>query len=303
MAEYGRDELRHRLDQLSTEALNELLRSDIDSDAKFDEEYINCILSVLESRDNTPEEEKQAEVEQAWKTFNNFYNIDEGKGKSLYPIAVLNEEPSLQAARKKTHTLRKTFRRAFVAALIAICTLTMFVPYALGYEGFFQMIGSWTNSIFSFVPGTPSSSAPNPGSNATTLPSDSTETYQDIQEAVTVLGIEEAVVPTWLPSGFDQKEVTVNRYTNSSQIEIYAFYKNGEKSISISINKATQSERIYEKDDVEVLIYPVDGISHYIFENNNRLSATWYVSSVECSIHGDITIDEMKKIINSIYER
>jgi|GEM_PF-3690240 len=43
-------------------------------------------------------------------------------------------------------------------------------------------------------------------------------------------------------------------------------------------------------------------IEHYIFQNNNNITAAWYVDSLECSISTTLSVTELKKMIDSIYE-
>ena len=50
-------------------------------------------------------------------------------------------------------------------------------------------------------------------------------------------------------------------------------------------------------------MYIFNGICHYLFTNNGRTTATWNINSIECSIKGDISLDEMKEIINDIYKK
>ena len=41
----------------------------------------------------------------------------------------------------------------------------------------------------------------------------------------------------------------------------------------------------------------------YIMENEDQLNAVWTQGSYECGISGDVTLDEMYQIINSIFEK
>ena len=54
-----------------------------------------------------------------------------------------------------------------------------------------------------------------------------------------------------------------------------------------------QSEGLVEE-------YIVSGITYYIFENNKQVQAAWTVDSYECNISGNVTIDELKQMIDSI---
>ena len=52
------------------------------------------------------------------------------------------------------------------------------------------------------------------------------------------------------------------------------------------------------KDLIE--LYPAGGIEYYIFANQEQLRAVWITDSYECYISGDVTIEEMHSMIDSI---
>ena len=108
-------------------------------------------------------------------------------------------------------------------------------------------------------------------------------------------------MPTWLPDGFVQKDLT--GYENSSEKVVYISFENeGNHSflnITISYLYAEVSN-IYEKDNTKVTIYQKNGIDYYLLSNLNTNTAIWKNNSFECQIDGDISIDELKQIIDSI---
>ena len=61
---------------------------------------------------------------------------------------------------------------------------------------------------------------------------------------------------------------------------------------------------LYEKDSEKVTEYIYGGITHYIMSNlDNMVSTTivWYNGNIEGSITGSFSLEDAKKIINSIY--
>ena len=58
---------------------------------------------------------------------------------------------------------------------------------------------------------------------------------------------------------------------------------------------------LYEKDSGEVTEYVSAGITHYIMSNLDGTTIVWYNGNIEGSIKGLISLDDAKKIINSIY--
>ena len=47
----------------------------------------------------------------------------------------------------------------------------------------------------------------------------------------------------------------------------------------------------------------VGGVSHYIMSNLGDYTAVWTVENYECSISGNISVDTLKKMIESIYNQ
>ena len=68
----------------------------------------------------------------------------------------------------------------------------------------------------------------------------------------------------------------------------------------ISFNGSTSS--LYEIDE-GVVIYMRNGIDHSIAPNDEKVMAYWNNGNYECYIIGDITIEDVERMINSIYER
>ena len=55
-----------------------------------------------------------------------------------------------------------------------------------------------------------------------------------------------------------------------------------------------------EQSDGLVEEYEVAGVTYYLFENYEFSRAVWLYDSYECDISGEVTIDELKKMIDSI---
>ena len=54
-----------------------------------------------------------------------------------------------------------------------------------------------------------------------------------------------------------------------------------------------QSEGLVEE-------YTLNGVTYYLFDNNQRTQAVWIIDSFECRITGELTIEELKIMIDSI---
>lgn len=58
----------------------------------------------------------------------------------------------------------------------------------------------------------------------------------------------------------------------------------------------------FQKDEGDPVPYEAGGVTHMLFTNAGRASAVWVNGPAECALSGDITMDELKQIIDSIYE-
>ena len=107
------------------------------------------------------------------------------------------------------------------------------------------------------------------------------------------------IVPTWLPDGYvlDKTKLSETPF----QTNCLAVYSCGEKKFTISVRSYIEGDP--EKIEVNgnaVELYRVSMVDYYIFPNNERKMAVWLVDRYECSISGNLTVDEMKQMIDSI---
>lgn len=296
------------LSRLDTQTLETLLRADMDAPDGGDTDMVMYIMEVIGQREQDNSAEHQADTERAFQEFQERYNIPEGVGHSLYPdsenedAAVDAEVPNSLVAPRQTHN-RRHLRRTLAIAAVVACTIVFMIPPVLGYESFLRILGYWTAETFHFdaVTSAPAISEPaEPDFPQTHEPKD----YQDLQEALDDYGIVEAVVPTWIPDGFELDTIQVSDSPEFRKTVFNAFYVNGDRTVSILIVKQSSFDsRQYEKDSNPVREYVVGDITHYLFQNNGRQVSSWYQGHLECAIKGDITIDELIAMIDSIYER
>ena len=82
-----------------------------------------------------------------------------------------------------------------------------------------------------------------------------------------------------------------------------AQYADREQEIIITVREYLEDKPHYvEQSEGLVEEYEVAGVTYYLFLNNNTVRAVWIYDSYECDISGKVTIDELKKMIDSIQE-
>ena len=123
---------------------------------------------------------------------------------------------------------------------------------------------------------------------------------KDIPAALKQAGIEEPLFPTWIPEGFLLYDQQIRL---DDPIRIYTTYVNKESSIVINIrciNNDLKSS-VIEVEDEPPQEYLSHGILHYIVPNCEQIVAYWIRDGYLVKISGNISIEEMKLIIDSTY--
>ncbi len=139
------------------------------------------------------------------------------------------------------------------------------------------------------------------------LPEKEQEMHLDsIAEALGAAQFDPPLAPKWLPERFDELEVTVTVFPARTTVFAFAKADQGDiLQISYDYNKDAegQTRSIIEEDDNPLVLYESGGNQHYlmIMTNNNWRYADWMQGDIECTINGNITEDEIKRIIDSIY--
>lgn len=266
MAQKNQYESDDYLDQLSMEQLEELLRADFASSDPENEQAVFHILEVMEKREKENPTGRLPDTDQAWKEFQQYYNIPEGEGQSLYPV---RSDPETQPAPTSTKRSRR-FRPRKVLVVAAVLVLIfggMLTAQAAGLD-VFGAIGRWTEEQFHFE-----------------VSSNSVEGNTDytLQEASEERGFPKSLIPTWCPEGFEPSEpiddsVMVSRYYDSEAI----------------------AATVYEKDDTEVEVYESNGRTFYIMSNLNSMTATWSDGRISIDIIGQLDVNQIEHIIDSI---
>lgn len=270
-----------KYDTMDTETLEEILR--LDSEApegqESDTELILYIMEVLAKRKKLSSTGKTAQ--QAWESFQRHY---------------LPQEEEAAEKPLEIKKIRKSFssglRRLIAAAAVVVLLVGLsVVAGALRWEEIWNTVAKWTKGTFSFVsPDQPEQTGPSP---------DSINVYTSLQEALAATHKETDIVPTWIPEGYQLDKILVNE-TPMQNIYI-ATYRNKEKILIIHAQAYLMADPAkYEIDEGLLEIYEASGVEYYILSNHQQLRAVWTTGSYECHISGELTVEEIKQMIDSI---
>ena len=283
------------LDQLSTQELEELLRADLSSAEDGQDDAVFHIVEVMLKREMDEPTGAVPDTDAAWKEFKQYYDIPEGSGLSLYPCGDADASPTSAAGaalRPRARRRRILWRSSLiVAAAMAALLCGMVAAQASGVD-VFGTLGRWTNDTFRFI-SRYTAGEPDDGMSPE---------YRDIVRSTLAGWGAEDLFPTWSPEGFEASEPRIMSDSGGDTLSII-FNNESDIFYSIQITHFYNSMDLageFEKDNRLVEEYISNGKLFYIFPNIDTLTATWLGEEFMVMVNGNLTIDEVKDILNSI---
>lgn len=290
--------LRSVLAGKSTEELEELLALSfsMEDGAETDEAYITTIMEVIREREEkeADQEKRQAEVDAAWREFQE-YRAERDREKAeadgmADASGKFPGEPS--RPQEKVHTAKKPGRvLRSCAAAAAVIVLLCGTAYAFGWN-IFQALADWTAETFQFLTGADLEKADH-------------GVFENLYKSVSV-ETDIPAVPRWAPEGTEATEQPrISVRSDRTRVAGNYILNNNEFTIRITIYNSldlVEYTGTYQKDDAIVEIYEKGNIIHYIANNLGNTSAMWTNGNVEGHIQGNISIEDVRQMIDSIYE-
>ena len=271
-----------KYDSMATEELEEILRLDAEAPdgQASDGELLFYVMGVLAERKRNSVNPGNT-AQEAWESFK----------KNYLPIEA--EDPNnTSKVPESTKVVHYGVRRLIAA--VAVIALLVCIPVAVnafGWKDIWNAVAQWAKETFSFVSDNGAGTdAPNPSDG---------NSYKSLQQVLGETNNRLDIVPTTIPERYILQQVIVDE--NPVQRVYMAHYKCDEQSLTVTIRSYLNSdpEKI-EINEKLLEIYEASGVEYYIFSNFNQLRAVWILDSYECYISGELTIDEMKMMIDSI---
>lgn len=277
-------EIGKEYDDLSPEDLKKALKTvllyadEINDDTTAE---LDRIMAAL--REKEPLEHERSAEEQ-WAVF----QAEHREELSQLGIRTDDKEKEVRPGRKgsgqvgRRRNVRVLTRIALVAALIVVLLIGAAVTAsALGFE-LWGWAPKWTQEDLRFV-------TEEPGA----------EDVHGIPTALAALGIDEPLYPHWLPEDM----VWVTAEIQLDPILLHEAYSRNDRDLSITIVSSSISDTaVYQRSESDPEEYIAGNTIHYIFHDIDQTSAVWYTQNYTILIVGNITDDEMQRIIDSIYE-
>ena len=266
-----------RYDSMDTEALQEILRADASKkEAEVsDQETILYIMEVLAKRRKDQNQGKS--LDEAWEIFQRSY-----------------EEPASHTSEREPVKTGGKWKKSLVAAAAVVVLLLGGTVTAQGFGvDLWQTIAKWTQqTLFLGYMGQTEDSM---GAD-----SDYNMPCASLQSALDEFNTEKKLVPTWLPEGYAETDVTVDQSPTQRRFTAICTSTDGNTiRIRIADYLSSHPSEIEQSEDL-IEIYEMADIDYYIFENNGQLQAAWVNGNYEGCISGAITLSDMKQVIDSI---
>ena len=272
----NRAEFSH-YDSMTTEELQEILRKHANGELQTepDTDELYYIMEVLARRREEQDPQAFRSDEEALAEFRKHYMPKEKKAAKVIKFP----SRALKAV-------------AAVLAVVIIFAVGTSITAKAFHIDIWSKFANWTKEIFQFTDLPQGTTAANPEQEYNAE-------LESLQDTLNEHKITEKLVPVWMPDGYkniDLKVVNSPRVRNISAI----YEKNGERLIiKIRQTIGVQAPQV-EKNDDFIEAYVVDGVEYYIFSNTETLQAAWSIGEFECIIGGKITLEEMKRMIDSI---
>lgn len=277
-------EIHNEYESMTVEELEQQLREAFFYTDQIDEPLMEDLEQICVALDKKKPLEDLDTVEEYWKRFTKYYAGD------MLSIGIQNDTKQTEAPttwqhrepKVKTRDYHKVLRVALIAAvIIALLAGATCVAAAFGYN-LWGWIPVWDADELHFV-----SETQEPVLAST------------ISTALKQLGIDEPLCPTWLPEGF----VLTESQINTKPLFLHEAYFNQNRYITITISSIDGMGTVaYQKEDIVPAEYSAGNIVHYIFDNVGSVQAVWYTENYSIVIAGNVTEEEIKEIIDSVYE-
>lgn len=264
-----------KYNSMTSQQLQELLRLDSETpnNGGADTEEILYIMEVLAQRKKDSFTDKKAL--ESWESFQRDY------------LDAEDEEESSNVVHMPSRKASWARRWVAVAAAVVLLIGIPITAVALNLEKLWNTNLVWKDGQFSFQPEDPAIAT-----------KDNCAFLQELSNH----SVDASIVPSRIPERYFLEKIAVDEYTNTNvYVAIYANSEDTEEKLIIKVQAFFSSDPgMHQANEGILEVYEANGIEYYIMRNNDRLKALWLTGHYECFIVGDLTLEEMKVMIDSI---
>lgn len=279
-------QIREHLEDKSEAEISEIMWDifeESEDGAEIDPAVIDAILDILNERDPLP----ALDVESSLLEFKTRHSellagLDSAEQQSS--ASVLNPKKS-----RRVKPVQIFLAVVALAAMFAIASSCGVIEYII------NAFARWTDETFHYQV------TEEIGENEITQEDAEEKVYASLEEALDATGVDGRSIPKRFPEGFQFIEARV--VNMSDAIKLKADYCRGSEYIGLSIWKYRDANALKataaEKKLSNVQVYVRNGSEYYIIQNNTSAKATWIVGTEKYVISGNISVEELKMMIDS----
>lgn len=270
-------------DELSAEELHSRLNLAFFCTEDFTDEALEEVDKLVAAYQEKVPHGPVKTTEESWEEFKTIYlaSYKENSETTLYG----QFNPSRSDSRKRSHKKLSIARIGVIAAVIVALLIGATVTAnAFGFNLWSWVINS-NDEVVQF-----------------NMDGHKERNTHSINTALDLLATDEAIYPTWLPEGFTLSESQISL---NEPFLLYEAYRANDLFFSISIRQSSPAieSTDFQKDSAPYTEYYVNNIVHYLFSDSNDYSiAIWNTDNYTVTISGNISMETLKRIIDSVYE-
>lgn len=196
---------------------------------------------------------------------------------------------------KKVSTVRKLKNLLYVAAILVVVSISLAVT-AIGDKQ--EAAGTWDNERFQLDGSGKSDYAV---IRQHPLEEGETKTYASVQDMLDDFDIDGHVVPTWVPERLGEPSVLAG--CNAEGTYFRVTYETGSEFLKFYCSEIPPANnRSTEKDNQGASVKRIHDIQHYTIVDMGITKIVWVNGELECHLTGNLSEEEMKEVLYSIYE-
>ncbi|HIV27982.1 MAG TPA: DUF4367 domain-containing protein [Candidatus Ornithocaccomicrobium faecavium] len=207
-------------------------------------------------------------------------------------LAIIDQTLEALARYQARSAMRRKVKRTLL--LVACALLVCGCALAMGIKLWDLKVGVIDGTLAIFV---------QRNQNESTLQREAGTGWGDALDQALVEHDVRVAMPKWIPEGFELADIIVD--DAYEVVRINARYEKGEDMIVFSIIQTQEGGMIdafYEMNEESLRTETVGNLEVYFFDNSARNSAAWHEDEYLVAFSGDISEQEVEKMVQSIFE-
>ena len=207
-------------------------------------------------------------------------------------LAIIDQTLEALARYQARSAMRRKVKRTLL--LVACALLVCGCALAMGIKLWDLKVGVIDGTLAIFV---------QRNQNESTLQREAGTGWGDALDQALVEHDVRVAMPKWIPEGFELADIIVD--DAYEVVRINAWYEKGEDMIVFSIIQTQEGGMIdafYEMNEESLRTETVGNLEVYFFDNSARNSAAWQEDEYLVYFSGDISEQEVEKMVQSIFE-